>query len=215
MKRDWNARAGANAQYFIATSEHQSQDTFRDSGARDARLLFEGVEELLGPERELVDIGCGVGRMDEFLAPRVKRLTGVDVSGEMLRQARARLAHLANASFVECDGFSLPLPDASADTIYSHIVFQHVPRPVTRAYLREAFRVLRPGGDFLFQVPEWNPRAPADPPESDTLEMRFWRADELRTLLEALGFHWRGVKRHAVTTPQLDFDQLRVHVHKP
>ena|SRR5688572_5654093 len=215
MKRDWDARAGQNAQYFIASTHHGSEDLFREQGARDVRLLFEGVEELLGPERELVDIGCGIGRMDEFLAPRVKHLTGVDVSGEMVRQARVRLGHIANASFVECDGHSLPLPDASADTVYSHIVFQHVPRRVVHGYLREAFRVLRGKGHFLFQVPEWNPRAPADPPDADTFGMRFWKEAELRTTLEAIGFLWRGVKRHPVTTPQLDFDQLRVHVQKP
>jgi len=214
MKRDWDARARTNARYFIASTNYESEAVFRAQGERDVRHFFEGVEELLGPERELVDIGCGIGRMDEFLAPRVKHLTGVDVSGEMVRQARARLKHLGNVTFVECDGFSLPLSDASADTIYSLIVFQHVPRPVAHGYLREAFRVLRPGGGFLFQVPEWNPRAPVDPPENETFEMRFWREDELRPILDALGFRWHGVKRHPVTTPALDFDQMRVHVQK-
>ncbi len=215
MKCDWDARARANAEHFIATTHDQSEDVFRASGERDARLLFAGVEELLGPARVLVDVGCGVGRMDEFLAPRVARLIGVDVSGEMVRKARVRLAHLANASFVEGDGFTLPLADASADTVYSHIVFQHVPRRVARGYFREVLRLLRAGGGFLFQMPEWNPRAPADPPESDTFEMRFWKETELRSELEALGFRWRGTARHPVSTPQLDFDQLRVHVQKP
>ncbi|NOT31052.1 MAG: methyltransferase domain-containing protein [Planctomycetes bacterium] len=215
MKRDWNARAVSNAEHFIATAHDQSEEAFRASGERDARLLFAGLEEVLGPARALVDIGCGIGRMDEFLAPRVGTLIGVDVSGEMVRKARVRLAHLGNASFVEGDGFTLPLPEGSADTIYSHIVFQHMPRPVARGYFREALRVLRVGGDFLFQMPEWNSRAPADPPESDTFEMRFWKESELRSELEALGFRWRGTARHPVTTPVLDFDQLRVHVRKP
>lgn len=213
MKRDWNARARRNAAYFIATSEEAGDEAFRASGERDVRAFFDGLDEVLGPERHALDVGCGIGRMDEFVAPRVGSLTGLDVSGEMVAKARERLAAVPNARFVEGDGFTLaPIGDASIDLAFSHIVFQHVPRPVVLGYFREVRRVLRAGGDFVFQVPEWNPRAPADPPHHDTFEMRFWTEGDLRDALLPLGFGWVGARRFPVRTPELDFDALRVHV---
>ena len=51
-------------------------------------------------------------------------------------------------------GFDLrPLPDACFDLVFSYIVFQHIPSAaVIRSYVREAGRVLKPGGAFKFQV---------------------------------------------------------------
>src|SRR5262245_44975571 len=104
MKADWNERARAGAERFIATSDDQSPARFRASGERDVTQFFDGLGHLLHAGQDVIDLGCGIGRMDEFVAPRVRSLVGVDVSGEMLQQARARLQHLPNIAFVEGDG---------------------------------------------------------------------------------------------------------------
>ena len=103
----------------------------------------------------------------------------------------------------------------SVDLVFSHIVFQHMPRAATRGYFREVLRVLRPGGHFVFQVPEENPDTQEDPPEEDTFEMRFYSEADLRSELEGIGFEFLGSLRHRVDTPVVSFDQLRVHVGKP
>lgn len=215
MKGDWNRRAIENAEYYIATAAPDAGDAFRASGERDVKAFFAGLEHLLHDRRAVADIGCGIGRMDEFVAPHVQSLCGVDVSGEMVRRATERLRHLPNVRFVEGDGFSLPLPDQSLDLVFSHIVLQHTPRHVTRAYFADAFRVLRPGGDFVFQMPEAVPGAPADPPGDDTFEMRFWTEPDLRQAVEQAGFAWQGVRRFPVESEHLDFNQLRVHCRRP
>ncbi|MGB3967549.1 MAG: methyltransferase domain-containing protein [Planctomycetota bacterium] len=215
MKGDWNRRAATDAQHFIASAAPDAGDAFRASGERDVAAFFRGHERLLHPGQDVLDLGCGIGRMDEFVAPRVRSLLGVDVSGEMVARARARLAHLANVRFVEGDGFTLPVPDTSVSLVWSHIVLQHTPRHVTFGYLREAFRVLRPGGDLLFQLPEAVPGAPADPPATDTFEMRFWREDDVRQALERIGFLWQGCTRHPVHSQYLDFNQLVLHATRP
>lgn len=214
MKRDWNQRAAENAEYYIATHDDTAPDAFRASGERDVNVFFDGLWELLRRDRVVVDIGCGIGRMDEFVAPRVGQLIGVDVSGEMVRKATARLSHLANVRFVEGDGWSLPLDAGSVDLVFSHIVFQHMPRLVAKGYFAEVARVLKAGGDFVFQMPEAVPGAPADPPTEDTFEMRFWREEELRGVLVGLGFEWVECRRFPVQTPLLDFNQLRVRVRR-
>lgn len=216
MKGDWNRRAVDNAAYYIATTNWESEEKFDDSGRRDAEMFFEQDQDLLTAEATVLDIGCGIGRMDRHVASRVGRLIGVDVSGEMVARARARLAEFDNVEFVEVDGRSLaPVADASVDVVFSHIVFQHVPRDPVRRMWHEAFRVLRPGGRFLFQVPEAVGESPPDPPDEDTFEMRFWREAAVRAELEAIGFVWESCRRYRVDSPTTPFDHLRPRLRKP
>lgn len=215
MKGDWNRRAAENAEYYIATAAPDAGDAFRSSGERDVKAFFLGLEHLLHKGQTVVDIGCGIGRMDEFVAPHVQQLTGVDVSGEMVKKATARLAHLANVRFVEGDGYHLPLPDQSRSLVFSHIVLQHTPRHVTLGYLGEAYRVLQSGGHLVFQMPEVAPGAPKDPPGDDTFEMRFWQESDLRAAVERLGFRWVDCRRFPVVTEYLNFNQLRICCQKP
>ncbi|MCA8956613.1 MAG: methyltransferase domain-containing protein, partial [Planctomycetes bacterium] len=149
------------------------------------------------------------------VAPRVGSLVGVDVSGVMVAKARERLADLPNVSFLEGDGWHLPLPDGAVDLVFSHIVFQHVPRPAVRSYLAESFRVLRPGGELVFLVPEEGPGTPDDPPDDDTFEMRFYSAVRLGAELRALGFDLVDELRQEVRTELHVFQQLRVRARKP
>ncbi len=131
MKGDWNRRAIDNARYYIATPVDDDEQAFERSGERDVAAFFSGLEHLLHAEQTVLDIGCGIGRMDQFVAPRVSRLCGIDVSGEMVQRARVCFAHLDNVEFVEGDGWTLaPIPDASVGLVFSHIVFQHMPREV-------------------------------------------------------------------------------------
>lgn len=217
MKGDWNRRAIDNARYYIATPvDDDDEQAFDRSGERDVAAFFSGLEHLLHAEQTVLDIGCGIGRMDQFVAPRVSRLCGIDVSGEMVQRARVRFAHLDNVEFVEGDGWTLaPIPDASVGLVFSHIVFQHMPREVVSSYITEVARVLSPGGHFVFQVPEAVAGAPEDPPANDTFEMRFYEEDDLSAMIEANGLLWLGCRRFKVESPQLDFNQLRVHARRP
>jgi len=216
MKGDWNERARKKAEFYIASSHDASETVFDESGRRDVHYLFLDLEHLLTPRTQALDIGCGIGRMDRHVAPRVEHLAGIDVSGEMVARARSRLADLPNVTFHEGDGWTLgPIADASLDLVFSHIVFQHAPRAVTRSYIGEVFRVLRPGGHFVFQMPEANERTPEDPPEQDTWEMRFWSERDLREAVTAVGFAAWQVRRFEAGEPDLRFDQMRVHAQKP
>ncbi|MGH7149471.1 MAG: class I SAM-dependent methyltransferase, partial [Planctomycetota bacterium] len=212
---DWDRRAREDARSYIATTNFASEEAFASSGARDVAHFFEGLEACLHPDAVVLDVGCGVGRMDAFVAPRVRRLIALDVSGEMLARARARLRHLPNVTFLEGDGSTLaPIPDASVDLVFSHIVFQHVPRRIFAAYLPEVRRVLRAGGDFLLQLPDGLGHAPEDPPESDTLNLRFYTEEEARRRLEAAGLAWVGCRRFRVGSVFHPVDYLRIHARR-
>jgi SAM-dependent methyltransferase len=166
MKRDWDERARQNARWFINSGRHRqslqimpSEDLLRAEGREDtARLLLDDLASLLpGSDPRtlrIFEIGCGIGRMTEALAETFGEVCATDISGEMLKQARAHVAKFPHVSLFETNGLDFAnLPDAHFDIVFSAYVFQHVPDlAVTRALLSEAYRVLKPGGVLKFNV---------------------------------------------------------------
>jgi ubiquinone/menaquinone biosynthesis C-methylase UbiE/DNA-binding transcriptional ArsR family regulator len=101
------------------------------------------------PIRSLLDLGTGTGRMLEMFAPDIERGLGLDMSLDMLALARARLdrAGIRNCSVRQGDIYDLALPRDSFDVVIIHQVL-HFLDDSARA-IREAVRVLRPGGRLL------------------------------------------------------------------
>lgn len=62
---------------------------------------------LLRPDMAVLDIGCGIGRIERALAPLVAAITAIDVSPAMIGEARRRCRGLANVDFACCDGRDL------------------------------------------------------------------------------------------------------------
>ena len=77
-----------------------------------------GRWRLLGPGRRTLEIGCGIGRMQEALAPLVAEAHGTDVAPRMIEAAHRRCARLPNAAFTVGTGRDLAgYPDASYDLV--------------------------------------------------------------------------------------------------
>jgi SAM-dependent methyltransferase len=156
-RRFWDRRADENPWFFISNELDYSapdQEKFWASGEHDVDVLLGALDAEVDPSDEVVEIGCGAGRMTRALAGRAAKVTALDVSPRMLEIAREQNAGLENVAWRLGDGSSLAgIPDGSADICLSHIVLQHIPDPeVTLGYVREMGRVLRPGGFALFQV---------------------------------------------------------------
>ncbi|MGH9704781.1 MAG: class I SAM-dependent methyltransferase [Candidatus Acidiferrales bacterium] len=154
MKADWNERAKKNSLYYIACDDADDESVFRASGQRDVQVVLQGVDPLLPAHDKVLEIGCGIGRLLEPMAEHFQAVSGVDISGEMVRQGRARLAHHPKIDFSEIDGTgSLPFGAATFDFVYSFITFHHIPdKEIVRRYIHESNRVLRPGGIFRFHL---------------------------------------------------------------
>ena len=97
----------------------------------------------------LLDIGCGTGALLELVAPHVQAAIGVDASRDMLALARTRLAEhgVSHVTVRQADMYRLPLADASFDVATLQMVLHYAEDPA--AVLREAARVLAPGGTAL------------------------------------------------------------------
>lgn len=128
-----------------ATEESLSQHG-RDTAEIIARTLA------IGPDHHVLEIGVGVGRIAEHIAPRCGRFDGIDISDNMVRIARERLAAQPNATFTAHGRSDLsPFADQSLDRVYAQVVLIHLDREDAFHYMRESFRALRPGGLAWFQ----------------------------------------------------------------
>jgi SAM-dependent methyltransferase len=101
------------------------------------------------PVGDLLDIGCGRGRMLKLLAARAHRVVGVDIDSGARQLARAELmlAGLPNCSLRQGDMYQLPFDDAQFDTVILDDVLGDAARPVVA--LKEAARMLRKNGRVL------------------------------------------------------------------
>ncbi|MCI5110764.1 MAG: class I SAM-dependent methyltransferase [Marivita sp.] len=98
---------------------------------------------------DAVELGCGTGYVSGWMARRGACVTGLDLSAEQLATAR-RLAgqHGAEITFLEADAEATGLPDAAFDFAISEYGAAIWCRP--GIWLREAWRLLRPGGGLVF-----------------------------------------------------------------
>src|SRR6185437_2860663 len=154
-----------DAGYYVAFGSRESSDAefFATAGEVIRRLETE-LRRVPLAERgnwRALEIGCGPGRLMRPMSRHFVEIHGVDVSDEMIARAREKLADIPNAHVHATGGASLDqFADGSFDFVYSYAVFQHIPsRDVVFSYLREARRVLKPGGVLRCQLNGLPPHA--------------------------------------------------------
>jgi SAM-dependent methyltransferase len=196
MRADWDARARTEATYFIATARDawtdenffaSGEDTVRQHILTDLQNICQGRDP---KEMRVLEIGCGVGRITKALAGFFGEVHAVDVSPEMIRLAREKLAGVPNVRLYVGNGADLSvLPDVPFHFAFSFIVFQHIPdKTIVESYIRDACRVLVPGALFKFQV-EGGPVEDRD--AADTWHGVSFTEPEMRDMAARCGFELR------------------------
>lgn len=143
-------------QGVLARRRTRSQEFFSSAAGEWDRLRAElfgrrmdllALLALVDPDWTVGDLGCGTGQMSASLAPFVRRVVAVDESVAMLAAARKRLEGAENVEVRRGAVESLPIDDGELDAAILFLVFSYLAEP-GRA-VREAARVLRPGGRLL------------------------------------------------------------------
>ncbi len=122
-----------------------------------AKRLIEIARRRFGRISDLavLDVGCGVGLMERFVAPHFGKVYGVDIAAESIREAKR---NSPGAEFSEYDGSALPFGDGEFDIAFAVCVLHHVPPAEWERFVAEMCRVVKPGG--LVAVFEHNPLNP-------------------------------------------------------
>ncbi len=148
-------RAGERARYrtldsVVSKELYKQQFGIRSKNWHDScRWLTDGgllgqhaAACAVGPEAEVLDICCGSGVVGNSFRGKVGKITGLDLTPEMIALARTRLDEV-----VQGDVYDIPFPEGRFDLVCNREVLHLLPdpdRPVS-----EVFRVLKPGGQFI------------------------------------------------------------------
>jgi SAM-dependent methyltransferase len=119
----------------------------------------------LTPGTSVLDVGCGPGTITAGIGRRVApgRVIGIDVSADVIDDARRGAGAEANVEFSLGDLFSLPVADGTFDVVHAHQVLQHLADPI--AALRQMKGLCKPGGlvaarDAVYATFRWYPDEP-------------------------------------------------------
>ncbi len=150
---------------------------FFATGRREIEDVLEYTDRLglLLRRGRALDFGCGVGRLSQALAEHFEFVVGVDIAESMVARAREFNRHSDRVEYRVNTTDDLQILDSgSFDFVYSNITLQHIPPEPATKYIRDFFRILRPGGVAIFQVPSGKP----------------YRAGSLRARLYTLRRHY-------------------------
>jgi SAM-dependent methyltransferase len=101
--------------------------------------------------RRVLEVGCGAGVDLARFAKGGAIVSGVDLAASAIDLARANFDQQGlRGEFQVADGERLPFPDNAFDLVYAHGVVQYTADP--NRLVEECRRVLKPGGDAIFQV---------------------------------------------------------------
>lgn len=111
----------------------------------DDQLFADRIQAVLKPDDNVLDLGAGAGIIAAMnFRGKAKRICGIDLD-----------PRVTDNPFLDegkvCDANSIPYPDNSFDVIFSDNVFEHLEEP--ELVLKEAARVLKPGGRLMFKTP--------------------------------------------------------------
>ena len=149
----------------VQNYSNQVQQAISVTSVKHEIFLAEKADQLINLSRQqfgdlgkvrVLDVGCGVGLLEDALIGNFKRLVGVDIAPEVIQRAKDRVH---SAEFFLYDGFNLPFQDSEFDLVFACCVFHHIPPEHRLSIAQDMARVCSKGG--LIVIFEHNPLNPA------------------------------------------------------
>jgi SAM-dependent methyltransferase len=167
------------------------------------------VEARATPSAPVCDIGCGPGHIGGHLADQGVPVVGIDLSAEMVAQARLAFPHL---SFEQGDMTALDQPDGSFGAIVSFYAIIHLPRARLPIALAEMHRTLVESGELLLAAHGGTGSLHADAmlEHPVSLDATLFELEELTGLVETAGFAIREAHEREPYEAELATQRLYV-----
>jgi ubiquinone/menaquinone biosynthesis C-methylase UbiE len=141
----WDSLAASRELASVAACGEREESEVRSSVQNCIHNLRELAQ--ISEHDEVLEIGCGVGRVGREIAAHCKSWTGCDVSARMLGYAKERLEGIDNIRLVSLRHGGLgEFKAESFDVVFATNMLGHLDEIDRWRYVEEAFRVLRPGG---------------------------------------------------------------------
>ncbi len=173
LRRHWERFGEEDPLWAVLTApdrRHGKWDVkeFFYSGIVEVDRVFDKVGQVIPaesiPTGRALDFGCGVGRATQALAGRFEHVDGVDIAAPMVEHARRYNAYGDRCAYhVNTDPDLRLFANATFDLAYSAHVLQHMHPRYAEVYVKEFFRVLKPGGVALFEIPTQRVEGSAEP----------------------------------------------------
>jgi SAM-dependent methyltransferase len=131
-------------------------DQFFALGHKSVILAIERLHALgYVPSRgKALDFGCGVGRLTQALCAHFDEVLGLDIAPSMIGHAERLNRFAGKCAYRLNDTVELSgVESASVDFVLSILTLQHMRPEYSTSYIREFFRVLKPGGTAIFTLP--------------------------------------------------------------
>ena len=159
QKRFWNVEDVRTAMFErIDTEQDKTEAAWDQLAEQDTLHVIRDIS--FERSSTLLEIGCGIGRVISKLKTRIpfRRFIGVDISEQMIQFAKGYLGEDKRIELLVNNGYDLSeVNDDEVDFGYSIDVFIHIyDLDIASNYLSEAYRVLKRGGKFRFNVRRWD-----------------------------------------------------------
>lgn len=162
LQKNWEGLGSKDPMWAVLTNplkKGRKWDpvSFYSSGEYEVKILLSLLTKrniMLPDKTSALDFGCGLGRLSRGLASRFNKVTGIDISSSMIKQAKDENKAYENLQFIcnPTDDLSI-LESNQFSFLLSVITLQHIPAPFSHQYISEFMRVLKKDGIAMFQIP--------------------------------------------------------------
>jgi len=170
-----------------ATSNEEAMDNL-------GRVDAERIIPFLNESSVVLDIGCGVGRVEKYLFDHCREIYGLDISDMMVRIAKERLRGLPNVRLQKANAAKeIPFPSEAFDLCFSFHCLQHMEKEDSYLALKEIYRVLNHSGIAFLHFPSFTSRTyftlfKERTHRRDNARVRSFTESEITTILADIGF---------------------------
>jgi 2-polyprenyl-6-hydroxyphenyl methylase/3-demethylubiquinone-9 3-methyltransferase len=139
--------------YRQKLSAHRLKKCYTLAPPKVKQYLAAEIEYVLSginPKDQVLELGCGYGRVIFSISRKASKVTGIDISLPSLKLAWLRLSHFPNVALLNMNATEMGFRDGAFDMVFciqnGISAFQVEPKKL----IRESIRVTRPGGKIMF-----------------------------------------------------------------